>query len=151
MQKYSNLFFLGIFNIRIPLQILLTQRILFTFLLSFLKFSTYYKFRVIKMNAFISLFLAIGIMLRNFFVLHISRSGTFLHSTLKTYLIFQSSSKSLLLCSSEISVFANSWCIYAILSVMVFNFSTSTSYNNILLKCEKILNIFASTLFIFVI
>ena len=62
IQEYCNLFFSANFNIRIPLQNVLTQKISFIFLLSFLTFSMYYKFSVIKVNVFINLFLAIVIM-----------------------------------------------------------------------------------------
>ena len=89
VQEYCHLFFSGSFNIRIPLQNVLTQIIFIIFLLSFLTFSIYYKFS--KMNVFINFFLAIAIMLtkltclRRFFILNISRNGTFLHSIVKTY------------------------------------------------------------------
>ena len=83
IQDYCNLFFSGSFSIAIPFQNVLTQIIFFIFLLSLLMFFMYYKFNVIKMNVFINLFLAIVIMLtkltrlRKFFILHISRNGTF--------------------------------------------------------------------------
>ena len=92
--------------------------------------------------------------LRKFLILHISRNGTFLHSILKTYTIFQSSRTNLLLYTSEISVFSNSLSIFAILSIIVLNFSTSkvrkNFYNNILLKCKKILKNYATFFFILV-
>ena len=104
--------------------------IFFIFLLAFLKFSMYYKFSVIKMNFLMNLFLVIVIMLkkitclREFFILHISRNSTFLHFTVKTYIICQSSRTILLLYTSEMSVFTDSLCVFAILSIIVLNFST---------------------------
>ena len=93
--------------------------------------------------------------LRKFFILHISRNGHSLHSILKTYIIFQSSRAILLLYTSEICVFSNSLCNFAILNIIVLNFSTSKAqkgfYNNILLKCKKILKHFSSFFFILVI
>ena len=77
------------------------------------------------MNVFISLFLAIIIMLTkltclsSFFILHILRNRTFLHSIIKTYIIFQSSRIILLLYISQISVFTNSLYIFAIFSIIV--------------------------------
>ena len=94
------------------------KRYFFIFLLSFLVFSMYYKFSVIKMNFFINFFLVIVIMvtkltcLRKLFILYISRSTTFLHSIVKTYNIFQSSRTILLLYTSEISIFSNCFCFF---------------------------------------
>ena len=94
IQEYCNLFFSGSFNIRIPLQNVLTEKILFyIFTFLFNAFCVlYYKFSVIKMNVFINLFLAIGLTkltcLRKFLTLHISKKGTFLHSIVKTCIIF---------------------------------------------------------------
>ena len=85
--------------------------------------------------------------LRNFFIVHISRNSAFLHPIVKTYIIFQSSRTVFLLYTSEMSVFTNSLCIFAISNIIVLNFSTSkvhkNFYNNILLKCKKILKNFA--------
>ena len=103
IQEYCNLFFLGSFNIRIPLRNVLTQMIFFIVLLSFSAFSVHYKFSVIKTFVFINLLLAIVLMLtkltclKKFFILRISRNGIFLHSIVKTYIIFQSSRTTLLL------------------------------------------------------
>ena len=104
------------------------------------------------MNVFINLFLAIVIMLTKLtclikcFILHVSRKGT--------YIIFKSSQKILLLCTSEISVFTDSLCIFAILVIIVFKFSTLNVqkyfYDNILLNFETILDIFAPTFFNFI-
>ena len=89
------------------------------------------------------------------FNIRISQNGTLLHSILKNYIFFQSSRTILLLYTSKISVFSNNLCVFATLSIIVLNFSTSevqkTFYDNILLKCEKILNISALTFFILVI
>lgn len=80
-----------------------------------------------------------------FFILHVSRNGT--------YIIFKSSQKILLLYTSEISVFTDSLCIFAILVIIVLKFSTLNVqkyfYDNILLNFETILDIFAPTFFNF--
>ena len=131
IQEYCNLFFSASFNIRIPLQNVLTQKISFIFLLSFLAFSMYYKFSVIKVNVFINLFLAIVIMpttltcLRKFLILHILRNSSFIQSIAKTYIVFQSSKTILLFYTSLISGSTNSLCIFAILSIIALTFSTS--------------------------
>ena len=131
IQQYCNLFCPGSFNIRIPLQNVLTQMMFLIFLLSFLPFSMYYKFSAVNMNIFINSFLVIVLMLiklnclRKFFVLHILRNGTFLHLIVKTYIIFQLSTTILLLYTSEISVFIDSLCIFAMLDIIILNFSTS--------------------------
>ena len=92
--------------------------------------------------------------LRKLLILHILRNGTFLDFIVKTYIIFKSSKTILQLYASEISVFTNSLCIFAILIFIVLNFSASKVqkyfHNNILLNCEKILNIFALTFFNFI-
>ena len=48
-----------------------------------------------------------------------------LHFIVKTYIIFKSSKTILQLYALEISVFANSLCIFAIVVIIVLNFSTS--------------------------
>ena len=92
---------------------------------------------------------------KEIFILHISMNGTFLHYIVKTYIIFQSSRTILLLYTSNVFVFTNSLCIFAKLRITIFNFSTSkvqkNFYNNILLKCKKILKVFAPFFFILVI
>ena len=55
IQECCNLFFSDSFNIRIPLQNVLTQKIFFIFLLFFNVFYILFKFDVIKMNAFTNL------------------------------------------------------------------------------------------------
>ena len=121
--------------------------IFFIVLLSFLVFSMYYKFSVIKMNVFNNLFLAIVIMLtkltclRKFFYFTYIKERQLLTFYCENIYIFQSSRTILLLYAWEIS--------------SVLNFSTSkvqeNLYNNILLKCKKILKNFAFFFFILVI
>ena len=155
LERSVSLFFSGSFNVRILLQNVLTQMIFFIFLLSFLTFSMYYKFSEIKMTVFINLFLVIMLTkltcLRIFFILHISRNGPILHSIVKPYIIFQPSRIILLLYTLEISVLTNSLCIFSILNIIVLNFSMSKVqkkiFNNILLKCKKILKNFAHFFF----
>ena len=92
---------------------------------------------------------------KEIFILHISMNGTFLHYIVKTYITFQSSRTISLLYTSNVFVFTNSLCIFAKLRITIFNFSTSkvqkNFYNNILLKCKKILKVFAPFFFILVI
>ena len=107
----------------------------------------YYEFIVVEIDVFTNLFLVIVTMLtkltclRTFFICNIFRH---LFVYFKN-IIFQSFWTILLLYISEISVFTNSSCVFAILSIFVLNLSTPKVQkylcNNTLLKCEKILNI----------
>ena len=125
------------FNIRISSQIVLPQNIIFIMLSSFLTSSMYYKFIAFKRNTvwkvFIFRFILVSIFwhsdwiqkltcLRKLFILHISKNETFLHSIVKTYIIFQSSKTILLFCTSEVIVFTNSLCTF---TIVVLNFSMS--------------------------
>ena len=82
------------------------------------------------MNIFTYLLLAIVILLskltclRGFFMF-VSRNSTFLRFSLNTFIIFQSCRRILLLTTSEVSFFTNSICVFAILTIIVLNFSTS--------------------------
>ena len=106
---------------------ILSQRLFFIFLLSILIFSVYYKFSIITMNIFTNLLLAIVILLskltclREFFIMFISGSSTFLRFSLNTYITFQSCRTMLLLATSEVSFFTNSICVFAILTIIVLN------------------------------
>ena len=129
-----------------------TQQISFTFLLSLLAFSVYYKYSIFKMNTFINLFLVIIILLtkltciRKFFILYISRSSTFLHSNLNAYIVFQSFRTILLLNKSEVSFFTKGLCIFAILNIIALNFPKSnlhrSLFQNILKEIGNVLHIF---------
>ena len=124
---------------------MLTQKTFLIFLIFFLTFM-YYEFSIIKMNVFINLFLAIIIMLtkltclRKFFILNISRNGTFLHSIIKAFIIFQSFRTIVLLYASGISVFTNSVCVLQYQGLLSSIFRRRKSKKNfkinILLKCE---------------
>ena len=114
------------------------------------------------MNIFTNLLLALVILLsmltclREFFILYISRNSTFLRSSLNTYITFQSFWTMLLFETSEVSFFfANSICVFAILNIIVLNFSTSNiqtnCYKNILQKFGKNLHSFALIFLILVI
>ena len=124
---------------------MLTQKTFLIFLIFFLTFM-YYEFSIIKMNVFINLFLAIIIMLtkltclRKFFISNISRNGTFLHSIIKAFIIFQSFRTIVLLYASGISVFTNSVCVLQYQGLLSSIFRRRKSKKNfkinILLKCE---------------
>ena len=89
------------------------------------------------MNIFTYLLLAIVILLskltclRGFFMF-VSRNSTFLRFSLNTFIIFQSCRRILLLTTSEVSFFTNSICVFAILTIIVLNFSTSNVQTNFL-------------------
>ena len=139
---------------------MLNQKIFFIFLPSFLTFSMYDKFSVINRNVFITLLLAsydadqVDLFKEIFYITYF-KGGTFLHFIGKTFFNhFSIIQAVLLLYTPENSVFTDSLCILGILSIIVLNVSTSkvqkNFYDNILLKCEKILDIFAPTFFILV-
>ena len=77
---------------------------------------------------------------KEIFILNISRNGTFLHSIVKAFIIFQSFRTILLLYASGISAFTNSVCVlqYQVLLSSIFQHrkSKKTFIINILLKCE---------------
>ena len=105
---------------------ILSQQLFFIFFLSILIFSVYYKFSIITMNIFTNLLLAIVILLSKLtclreFLMFVSRNSTFLHSSLNTYITFQSCRTMLLLATSEVSFFTNSICVFAILTIIVLN------------------------------
>ena len=112
------------------------------------------------MNIFTYLLLAIVILLskltclRGFFMF-VSRNSTFLRFSLNTFIIFQSCRRILLLTTSEVSFFTNSICVFAILTIIVLNFSTSNVQTNcfrsISQKFGKVLNSFALIFLILVI
>ena len=87
---------------------ILSQQLFFIFFLSILIFSVYYKFSIITMNIFTNLLLAIVILLskltclREFFIMFISGSSTFLRFSLNTYITFQSC-RTMLLLKTEVS------------------------------------------------
>ena len=137
---------------------MLKQQLFFILLLSILIFLVYYKFSIITMNIFTDLFLVTVILLskstclREFFVLYISRNSKFLRFSLNAYITFQSFRTMLLLKISEVSFFTNSICVFAMLSIIVLNFSTSNvqrnCFTNILQKFGKFLSSFALILLI---
>ena len=112
------------------------------------------------MNIFTYLLLAIVILLskltclRGFFMF-VSRNSTFLRFSLNTFIIFQSCRRILLLTTSEVSFFTNSICVFAILTIIVLNFSTSNVQTNcfrsISQKTGKFLNSFELIFLILVI
>ena len=113
------------------------------------------------MIIFTNLLLAIVILvskltcLREFFIMFVSRNSTFLRFSLNTYITFQSCRTMLLLTTSEVSLFTNSICVFAILTIIVLHFSTSNVQTNcfrsISQKFWKILNSFALIFLILVI
>ena len=113
------------------------------------------------MNVFTNLLLAIVILLskltclREFFIMFVSRNSTFLIVILNTYITFQSCPTMFLRTTSEFSFFTSSICVFAILAIVVLNFSTSNVQTNrfrsISQKLGKVLNSFALIFFILVI
>ena len=112
------------------------------------------------MNIFTNLLLAIVIQLSKLFCLReffmfVSRNSTFLRFNLNTYITFQSCRTILLLTTSEVSFFTNSICVFAILTSIVLNFSTSnvqtSCFKSISQKFGKVLNSFALIFLILVI
>ena len=113
------------------------------------------------MNIFTYLLLAIVILLskltclRESFIMFVSRNSTFLRFSLNTFIIFQSCRRILLLTTSEVSFFTNSICVFAILTIIVLNFSTSNVQTNcfrsISQKTGKFLNSFELIFLILVI
>ena len=132
--------------------LMLSQQLFFIFFLSILIFSVYHKFSIITMNIFTNLVFAIVILLSKFpclwefFILYISQNRTFLCSSLYAYITFQSF-QTMLLLKTEISFFTYSIGVFAMLSIVVLNFSTSNVQTNcfkiILQKFGKILHSFA--------
>ena len=113
------------------------------------------------MNIFTNLLLAIVILLskltflREFFIMFILGSSTFLRFSLNTYITFQSCRTMLLLATSEVSFFTNSICVFAILTIIVLNFSASNVQTNCFRstsqKVGEVLNSFALIFLILVI
>ena len=68
--------------------------------------------------------------LRKVFILYIEKNSTSLPSNLNTYIVFQSFSTILLLNTSSVLFFTNCVCIFAILSIIILNFSTSNIQRN---------------------
>ena len=85
----------------------------------------------------------------------VSRNSTFLRFSLKTYITFQSCLTMLLLATSEVSFFTISICIFAMLTIIVPNISTSNVQTNCFRstsqKFGKVLNSFALIFLILVI
>ena len=90
------------------------------------------------MNIFTYLLLAIVILLskltclRESFIMFVSRNSMFLRFSLNTFITFQSCRRILLLTTSKVSFFTNSICVFAILTIIVLNFSTSNVQTNFL-------------------
>ena len=106
------------------------------FFLSILIFSAYYKFSIITLNIFTNLILSAVMRLskltcfREFFIMFISQNSMFLCSSLNAYITFQLCQTMLLLKSSDVSFFTNSVCIFAMLSIIALNVSTSNIKTN---------------------
>ena len=116
-----------------------SHQFFFIFLLSILIFSVDYKFIIITMNIFSNLLLVIVILLPKltcsgeFFRLFISWNSRFLRSSFVTYITFQSCWALLLPKNQRFLFFTNSICVFAMLSIIVLNFSTS----NVQANCSK--------------
>ena len=80
--------------------------------------------------------------LRKVFILYIEKNSTSLPSNLNTYIVFQSFRTILLLNTSSVLFFTNCVCIFAILSIIIPNFSTSNIqrnfFQNIFKKIERL-------------
>ena len=79
--------------------------------------------------------------LRKVFILYIEKNSTSLPSNLNTFIVFQSFRTILLLNTSSVLFFTNCVCIFAILSIIIPNFSTSNIqrnfFQNIFKKIER--------------
>ena len=92
------------------------------------------------MNTFTNLLLVIVILLskltclREFLIMLLSRSSTFLRFSLNTYITFQSCQTMLLLKTSKVYFFTNIIRVFAILTIIVLVFLTSNVQTNVFHK-----------------